>query len=44
MRTFRIGTKQVTVYMIPVQIAENEQDYEFVFVDAGNGKKVMTVF
>ncbi len=25
-------------------IVSNEEDYEFVFINAGNGKKVMAVF
>jgi len=28
---------------IPVTV-QNEEDWEFTFVDAGNGKKVMAVF
>ncbi len=44
MKPIKIGHKLVPVYQIPVQVLENENDYEFVFVDAGGGKKVMTVF
>lgn len=40
----RIGRKLVNVYVVPVEIAENEQDWQFTFIDAGNGKKQMAVF
>lgn len=43
-RPIRIGVKLVPVYYIEVMIAENEEDWEFVFINAGNGKKQMAVF
>lgn len=44
MKPFRIGTRRVVVYAIPIRVAANEEDWEFVFVNAGNGKLQMAVF
>lgn len=40
----RIGVKRVTIFYIPVVEAPNENDWEFVFINAGDGKKQMAVF
>lgn len=44
LKTIRIGTRQVPVKLIQVQVLPNDQDWQFTFVDAGNGKKQMAVF
>lgn len=43
MTSFIIGYRRVPVRVVVVE-QHNEQDWEFVFVDAGNGKKQMAVF
>jgi len=43
-KSFKMGRRIVPVWKIPVNVLENDQDYEFVFVDAGDGKKQMAVF
>ena len=43
-KTIKIGTRQVPVRVILVTVQDNEQDWEFVFNDVGDGKKVMAVF
>lgn len=36
--------KQLNIKKIPVKKLKNDNDWEFVFVDAGNGRKRMAVF
>lgn len=43
-KPFIIGTRAVNIWKIPVRIADNEEDWTFAFIDAGNGKKQMAVF
>jgi len=40
----RMGVRMVPIYAITVQFLPSEEDWEFVFIDAGNGKKQMAVF
>lgn len=44
LRSFRGGVKQIAFYIIPVNVLDNDEDWQFTFVDAGNGKKQMAVF
>lgn len=37
MKPFRIGVRLVPVYVIPVQVLENEEDWEFVAIKDNNG-------
>lgn len=40
----RIGIKRVPIFYIEVEQLPSEENWEFVFVNAGNGVKQMAVF
>lgn len=39
-----VGYKMVRVFRIIVDIQANEEDWSFVWIDMGNGKKQMSIF